>query len=93
MAKGQNLMEDVGTGGHFKPREMRGRRLASILFKRVRKLAKGNYELRHVSPFFAMNYSAATLILLIQFDFSVFFEKLSGKSYSIKSDKNNEYFT
>jgi len=72
---------------------MRGRRLTSILFRRDRKIAKGDYELRHVCPFFRMNYSAAIVRLFIQFNFSVFFENLSEKSIFIKSDKNNVYFT
>ena len=78
-AKGQNLIEDVGTGGHFKP----GERLASVLFKRVRKIAKVVYELRHVSPTFPMIYSAATVILFIQFDFSVFFENFQENQFSL----------
>ena len=91
-AKGQNLTEDVGTAG--KPGEMLVRRLTSILFKRFFKIAKGDYELRRVSPFSPlMIYSAATVILFIQFDFSVFFENFSGKSIFIKSDKNYGYFT
>jgi hypothetical protein len=90
LAKGQNLIEGVGIDGHFKPGEMHGTRLTSILFKLVRKIAKGDYELRHVCPFFPMNQSAATAKLFIQSDFSVFFEHFSGKSSFIKSDKNNE---
>jgi hypothetical protein len=92
-AKGQNLIEDVATDGHFIPGEMRGRRLTSVLFKRVRKIAKGDCELRHVSPFSRMNYSAATVRFFIQFDFSVFLKNLSKNQVSLKSDKNNGYFT
>jgi hypothetical protein len=61
-----------------------------------RKIVKSYYFIRHVMPVYppACNNSAINGRILIKFDIWKFFENLSKKiEVSLKSDKNNEYFT
>ena len=57
------------------------------------KITKSDYWLRHVCPS-AWNISAPTGRIFMKFDIWIFFRKSVEKIYvSIKSDKNNGYFT
>ena len=70
-----------------------------LLFGRVRKIAKRDYQLRHVRPsvrLTAWNNSAPTGRIFTKFDIWVFFEKTVENiqvGLSLKSDKNKGYFT
>jgi hypothetical protein len=70
--------------------------LSVSVFRRVHKIAKSDYWLRHVclvSPS-AWNSSAPTGRVLIKFNIGVFFEHLLRKiQVLLKSDNNNGYFT
>jgi hypothetical protein len=68
-----------------------------IIFRRVRKIAKSDYSLRHVCLsvcLSAWNNSAPTGRIFMEFDIWVFFEKSLKKiQVSLKSDKNNGKLT
>ena len=68
----------------------------SVVFRRVRKVAKSDYSLRHVCPSFRLstsNNSAPTGQIFMKFNILVFLEKIDKILVSLKSDKNNGYFT
>jgi hypothetical protein len=60
-----------------------------VIFRRIRKIAKSDYELRHVCPS-AWNNSAPEIQIFMKFDASEFFRKPDVKiQVSLKSDKND----
>ena len=61
------------------------------IFKRVRKIAKNNYFLRHVCPHGKPRLSLDSFF--VKFDILVFFENLSRKLISLRSEKNNGHIT
>jgi len=64
-----------------------------FVFKHVRKIAKSDYWLRHVCPC-PWNNSAPTGRIFMQFVIWGFLKKYVAKiKVSLKSDKNNVYFT
>jgi len=68
----------------------------SAVFRRVRKVAKSDYSLRHVCPSVLLstcNNSAPTGQIFMKFDILVFLEKLDKILVSLKPDKNNGHFT
>jgi hypothetical protein len=61
-------------------------------FRRVRRIAKSDYQLRHVCP--SARKSAPTGRIFMKIYICVFFEILSRNiQVSLKSDNNNLYFT
>ena len=68
-----------------------------LIVRRVRKIAKSDYQLLHVRPSVclcpsAWNISGPTNWIFIKFDICVFFRKFVEKiQVSLKSDKNNGY--
>ena len=64
----------------------------SMLFRRIRKIAKSDCYLRHVR-LSASNNSAPTERIFMKFDTWVILENLSWKfKFLLKPDKNNECF-
>ena len=68
-----------------------------VLIRRLRKIAKSDYQLRHVCPSISLsawNNSAATGRIFVYFQFLNIFRKSVEKiRVSLKSDKNNRCFT
>jgi hypothetical protein len=63
-------------------------------FRRVRKMAKSDYKLRHVCPSFRMEQHGSHWTDFMKFGFLRIFRKSVEKiQVSLKSDKNNGYLT
>jgi hypothetical protein len=62
-----------------------------IIFRRIRKIAKSDYELRHVCPS-AWNNSAPDIQIFMNFNTSIIRKSDEKIQVSLKSDKNNRYF-
>ena len=63
-------------------------------FRRVRKFAKSDYKIPHVYPSIhpsASKNSSHSVWISMKFCIGVFYEKLSRKIVSLKSDKSNGY--
>ena len=75
------------------------RNLPVMLFRRVRRIAKSNFELRKVClsirlSFRMENTSAPTGHIFVEFNIWVFFQKSVDKvQVSLRSNKNSGYFT
>jgi hypothetical protein len=72
---------------------------SSSTVREVRKIAKNDYWLRHVSLFFRpslrmkWNNAAVTVPIFMKFDISVFRKSVEKIRVSLNFDKNNEYLT
>jgi len=69
-----------------------------IIFRRVLKIAKSDYYLRHVSPSVCLSIrkdnAAPTERIFMKFDIlSIFLKSIEKTQVSLYSDKNNGYFT
>jgi hypothetical protein len=72
-----------------------GRNYFSV-FKRVLKIAKSDYQLRHVCP--SVSLSACNNLvhnrrIFMKFDIGLFSKNVVQILVSLKTDKNNGYFT
>jgi hypothetical protein len=66
------------------------------IFRRLRKIAKSEYDLRHVYPTVCpstWNNSAPTGRIFMKYDIWVFFNSVEKIKVSLKFLKNNGYFT
>ena len=74
-------------------KEAKKQNIHFTIFRRIRKIAKSDYQLRHVCPSVRMEQLGSNWTDFDEIRFLKIFRKSAHKiQFSLKSDKNNRYF-